>query len=324
MRITQRDITVLIPTRNRPDSAFETVHYLRNTLGWNCPIVMVDQSDDAASVPARRFEISEFPGVRYMADAGRGANRARNKAAKEASTEWLLLLDDDVRPASGYLPALIGFIEENPWLDAVQGTTRPRTAWERYLRGEGEPEQNPAHVQYALDRSGVEWFTNSPWASYPTLAIGVGSGNLAIQRQAYFASGGFDERVIGPGEDREFGLRLWWLGYRCAVCPEAVAYHLHEASGGRRESGSRWALMFAPHPSPAWVYFHMKWFPGRPCLEMLAYYFLIGFRRPWTFPVKAIRVWRSVAAAKKLLRAGPIYLSEPVPREARQRKTVAG
>jgi glycosyltransferase involved in cell wall biosynthesis len=41
-----QDYTVIIPTRNRPASAFGLLKYLREQLGWECCIVVVDQSDD--------------------------------------------------------------------------------------------------------------------------------------------------------------------------------------------------------------------------------------------------------------------------------------
>jgi len=279
------------------------------------PILVADQSDDGGD-ELRRL-LSAFDGVEHFAVDRHGANHGRNEAARRARSEWLLFLDDDVRPGEDYLEALTAFIDDNPWVDAVQCGTEQREAWQKYLVGEWRaPAGNEPHprVSPATDWSGVQWFTGSPRAEHQALAIGIGAGNLAISRQAYFGCGGFDERLRGPGEDRELGLRLWWLGYRCCLCPDAVAFHLRESSGGRRERRSRWAGLFDPEPPPSWIYFHLKWFPGRPTLELIAHYALKFSATPWKAPVKYIRLWRSIKLARRLIAAGPIYCSAPVPR----------
>jgi hypothetical protein len=72
--------------------------------------------------------------------------------------------------------------------------------------------------------------------------------------------------------------------------------------------------MFAPEPSPGAVYLYLKWFPGQPFREMLLSRLLKALRRPWTLPVKAIRLHRSIAIARRRLHTGPVYVSSPVAR----------
>ncbi len=306
--------TLLIPTRNRPERAFELLCYVRKQLGWKIPILVADQSDDCGARLAELLEQSALQGIGHFVDNRRGANSGRNETARRAHTDWLLLLDDDVRPAAGYLERLEEFLEANPWVDVVQCATEQREAWREYLNGDWRPSNDGRRRSCPPDWSGIQWFTSSPWAGYEALPIGLGAGNMAISREAYLNSGGFDERICGPGEDREFGLRLWWLGYRCCLCPGAVAFHLHEPLGGRREVRSRIRALFNPEPSPSWIYFHLKWFPGRPSMELIVSYVLKFAREPWKLPVKCLRLWRSVRAARKLLAAGPLYCSVPAPR----------
>jgi GT2 family glycosyltransferase len=313
--------TLLIPTRNRPDHTLELVRYVREELGWRMPIVIADQSDDAGEKLSAL--LSGYVDVEHFADHSRGANRGRNQAASRARSEWLLLIDDDVRPEKGYLQSLTSFIDANPWVDAVQCATEQRQAWQEYMSGTWVRRENDScRRTYPSDWSGVQWFTSSPWASHEALAIGVGAGNLAVTREAYFNVGGFDERMRGPGEDREFGLRLWWLGYRCCLCSEAVAFHLREPRGGRREWAAGFRRILEPEPAPSWIYFHLKWFPGRPSAELVIHYLLKYSARPWKAPIKYIRLWRSFREAKRLMKAGPVYCSAPVPRSARH-QTVA-
>jgi glycosyltransferase involved in cell wall biosynthesis len=299
--------------------ALELLSYLRTELGWQCPIVVVDQSSDGGRQLAQLLESNPLPDIRHFRDHRRGTGAARNQGARLAETPWLLFLDDDVRPAREYWDALAEFVERNVWVDAVQGATEQRDAWQEYCRGDDRGSRDAAcpmvRRRYPEHWSGVEWLTTIPWANYGALTIGTGSGNLAITRAAFFGAGGFDEQIEGLGDDREFGLRLWWYGYRAASCPGAVAFHLREPSGGIRSDGrSRMERLFAPEPSPGAVYLYLKWFPGQPFREMVLRRLLNACRRPWTLPVKAIRLQRSVAIARRRVAAGPIHVSSPVAR----------
>jgi GT2 family glycosyltransferase len=332
----QAQFTIIIPTRDRPLIAFELLFHLRTELGWRCPIVVADQSSDQGRHLRNLLEASPLRDVRHFHDASRGTGAARNNGVRLAETPWLLFLDDDVRPAQQYWSALADFVEKNGWADAVQGATEQRDAWQEYRRS------GVARSMHSLDGcrasrtrcpkefSGVEWLTTSPWTDYDALTIGTGSGNFAITRAAFLGAGGFDQQIEGLGDDREFGLRLWWYGYRVVLCPAAIAYHLREPSGGiRGEAKSRLAQLFAPEPSPGAVYLYLKWFPGQPFREMILSRLLKAARRPWTLPVKAIRLSRSIKIARARLAAGPVYASVPLSRvecieSARKQESAVG
>jgi GT2 family glycosyltransferase len=314
------DFTVIIPTRNRPACVLALLQYLRQDLGWTCPVIVVDQSDDRGAALADRLSTGELGSVLHRPQEERGTGVARNAGARLARTDWLLLLDDDVRPARGYLEALCRFIAQNPWLDAVQPGLKQRDAWDAYRQ---DPERwlaerhskPPARFRLPESWDAVRWFIGSPRSRYEVLTIGVGSGNLAISQRAFEGVGGFDEHIEGRGDDAEFGLRLWWYGYRTCVFPYAVAFHLREAEGGLRPVRSRWERLLDPDPAVGWMYFYLKWFPGAIYRSLVRYYvWRAVIVRPWVLPVKWLRLWRSIALAKARLRSGPRYLSPPVSR----------
>jgi GT2 family glycosyltransferase len=313
--------TVVIPTRNRPAAAFELLRYLREELGWACPVVIVDQSDDGGEALASLLRDGRLAGVRHRPQKERGTGFARNAGASVAQTAWLILLDDDVWPTRDYLETLARYIAENPWLDAVQPGLKQRDEWDAYRQ---DPERwlaerrrkPPARKPPPPSWDAVKWFIGNAWTRYETLTIGVASGNLAISRRAFVGAGGFDEQIEGRGDDSEFGLRLWWYGYRVGVFPTAVAFHLREEHGGTRDSGlsSRWHRLLVPEPAVGWTYFHLKWFPGHVAWQMVREHALLGAKRPWTLPIKLVRLWRSFDLARERLRTGPRYMAPPVPR----------
>ncbi|HEV8722669.1 MAG TPA: glycosyltransferase [Candidatus Binatia bacterium] len=310
--------TVIIPTRNRDRSALELLFYLRRSLEWGCPIVVVDQSDDRGKELANQIKDSQLNGILHFVHNQRGTSAGRNQGARLAATDWLLFLDDDVRPAAGYLESVTNYLKQNPWIDAVQPGLEQQVAWQQYRKDPKSWNRQRLDVHVRLpeseDKDGVLWFTSSAVAGFETATIGIASGNFAISRAAYFGAGGFDEQMEGLGEDREFGLRLWWYGYRVYLYPQAVAFHLRESAGGLRYRKSRLSRIFDPEPAVGSVYFYLKWFPGKPYRRMIGGHFWKQWKRPWVAPLKVIRLYRAIAQAKRRLARGAVYLAKPRPR----------
>jgi cellulose synthase/poly-beta-1,6-N-acetylglucosamine synthase-like glycosyltransferase len=284
-------------------------------LAWNCPIILVDQSDDEGAGIARLLSRCGFENVVHRVQKRRGTSAARNEGARWASTSWIIFIDDDVRPVEDYWNSLYSFISENPWVDAVQGAVE--YDWTQYCtdRNSWEYKRKQLSGSRAISEQhwgGLEWLLRTPRAKYSCMALGLGSGNLAVSRESFLSAGGFDEQCDGLGEDIEFGLRLWWYGYRACLCPDAVAFHLRAPFGGTRQQLSRWQSVFMPDPPPSLIYFLLKWFPGRPFWEEIAKQSAKWFRRPWVIPVKLVRLLHSMRVARERLRQGPRYLCEPV------------
>ena len=318
--MSEERFTVVIPTRNRLAIVLDLLGYLRQGLRWTGPIIVVDQSDDGGAELARRLREDGLTGVDHYPHLERGVSHARNAGALRARTEWLVFLDDDMRPARDYLSSAASFVQANPWVDAVQGLKEDRAGWDLYSADKAGW-RTSRHRQALLERadmtgaSGAWWFLIHRRAPYPTLSIGVSGSNLVVRKKAFLGAGGFDGQMHEWGEDMEFGVRLWWYGYRVCFCPELAAFHLHAPVGGNR--GSRKGIvqrLFEPQPSPSWLYLHLQWLPGLPYRQLLTHYLLKSARRPWTFPVHLVRLLRAARIARQRAIAGPQYAQAPCPR----------
>ena len=319
------DFTVIVPTRNRSEMAVDLVRYLRSELGWDEPVIVVDQSDDGGAALARLLSAEDLNNVKHCVQEQRGTSVARNEGAVTARSSWLIFLDDDVRPAEEYLDHLRAFVEENSWVDAVQGAVE--YGWEEYRQDPalwGARASRNGRQGGERDWGGLDWFLRTPKSPYSCMVVGLGSGNLAISRDVFLSAGGFDENCEGLGEDIELGLRLWWFGYRTCLCPDAVAFHLRAAFGGTRQQRRRRETLFIPDPPPSLIYFLLKWFPGRAFREAILKQMGKWIWRPWGIPFKAIRLMRSMRIAKERLRQGPKYLQAPVCRQAARSSFAAG
>ena len=99
------DISVIIPTHNRPASLLRLLHALREgtfpASRFEAVVVADGCTDDTATV-ARNVPFP-FPVEVLEQNPGRGAGAARNLGATHANGELLVFLDDDVEP----LPTLL-------------------------------------------------------------------------------------------------------------------------------------------------------------------------------------------------------------------------
>jgi glycosyltransferase involved in cell wall biosynthesis len=317
------DFSIIIPTRNRPQSAFDLVQYLRDTLMCGAPIFLIDQSDDRGDALKEYFHKKLEQDITHITESIQNTSAARNHGASLANSRWLVFLDDDVRPERNYFQRIAAYLEENAWVDVVQPNIIQRDEWVRYQRNPDEwigqyLDQHRTRRMPQPGSDGVGWFMTSLSCSYDTPVLCLGSGAFVISRDTFFKSGGFDENLPGIGEDREFTIRLWWYGYRLQYLPSAVAFHLREKEGGLRlhthkSLGSR---IFIPEPDPGILYFYLKWFPGHPTLSFCFQHLKKASRNPFKFPIKLIRLGMSFNLARRRLLQPPGTINHrmPIPR----------
>ncbi len=292
-------VSVAIPTFRREAVLVRTV---RQVLAQEPPadeVLVIDQTD-RHELPTEAFldEGNTAGRIRWIRHQLPNLPAARNRALREASSEVVLFIDDDVdlpkdlvaRHAVNYSdPAVIAVCgrvvqARRPWLIAS------RTAWPRRL--------DPLYFR----PDGRERL------------IGIAAlqgGNHSVRRERVIARGGYDENYIGWGfrEESDLALRLWRAGDLIVFDPEAWLTHLQEPGGGCRYEGEE-------RPLPDWMiafpgaYFAMRHlFPTREFWkEILVSNFLRSVarmpnaRRPWRLPFAvasyAVGVARAAARAR--------------------------
>lgn len=129
------------------------------------------------------------PLLRWLRSGGRGPAAARNVGWRACSSEWVVFLDDDVRPGTDWCNRLVGDLRDVPVeVVGVQGrlevplpTDRRPTDWERNVAG----------------------LVDADWAT----------ADMAYRRWALELVGGFDERFPRAfREDADIALRILAAG----------------------------------------------------------------------------------------------------------------
>jgi GT2 family glycosyltransferase len=174
---------------------------------------------------------SRFAGVEVIRmERNVGYTRAVNVAARKASGEALVLLNDDCVCDPGYVEAIVA-----P-LDPAAGVTMAAGV----MREAGDPTRiDTAGMQ--LDRTLLvfDYLNGEPIACLGQGVpdpIGPSGAAAAFNRKAFLSAGGFDENLFAYWEDVDLVLRMRLEGARCALAREATGVHEHSATLG---SGSR-------------------------------------------------------------------------------------
>ncbi|PXY32389.1 glycosyltransferase [Prauserella muralis] len=208
--------------------ADDTIACLRalGELGYpRLEIICVDNDspgDDAARIRAAVPEATVVGSERNLGFAG-----GCNLGARHASGTVLAFLNNDARPAPGWIDAAVAALRADPAVAAVAS---------KVLDAEGTGTD--------FVDGGLTWFgmgykrhAGTPIADVPPAEhetakdVLFATGAAMFVRASVFAElGGFDERFFMFYEDVDLGWRLNLRGWRVRYVPESLAYHRHHGT----------------------------------------------------------------------------------------------
>jgi len=189
------NLTVIIPTRNRPEQAQRRVDELKNL---NCEVTVVD---DCSQTPV------EVHGAKIVRNHQRlGASESWNVGSKLANHDWLFLLSDDLVPSAG----LTRFVNELiPKLDSrdvvgfrISGVITLGTRTVQLFRN--TLISRILNIIFGVDISrhtGPSRFTPSP---------------MLFHSELFASLGGFDSHTYGGNGFREESDLQWRAGRKGA------------------------------------------------------------------------------------------------------------
>ncbi|MGN6473281.1 MAG: glycosyltransferase family 2 protein [Mycobacteriales bacterium] len=202
-------LSVVIPTRDRPDLLERCLAALAADLDDADEIIVVDSaSRDAEAVSRAAGRV----GARVIRCDRPGASLARNTGWRAARHDLVAFIDDDVRVQLGWSAGLSAGFDD---VEVVFVTGRVVV---------------PADQQ-AAERPVAVTSRTEPERLHPGLTGDLGaSANLAVRRRGLESVAGFDE-TLGPGswassaEDLDLFDRLFRAGFSGRFEPAAVAEH---------------------------------------------------------------------------------------------------
>ena len=216
-------ISLVIPTYNRSGmlaDALESVARSKYADPASLEVIVADNnsSDDTAAVIAKIRE-DGFPfELIHVVETRQGASETRNKGISVARGVYVVFMDDDQRIEENYLSAV----------ERVFRSTQSACIGGPVFYGDldGQPDWLMSLlVHVGQFDAGRETRPLSPKERM------LGSGNMAIKREALEKHGGFDETLGRRGkqlmanEDLEIQQRMCAAGETVFYSPELIQYH---------------------------------------------------------------------------------------------------
>lgn len=225
-------LSLIVPTYRRPHDLLRCLRSIQDQSLHEFELLVVDNSRDAdVRTRVEAFNAEAFGEdavqharvrARYVHEPELGLHNARHAGARNATGDVLVFTDDDAEFDANWLAAYAGCFDANPGMAAAGGRILPK--WDAEPPGwlcrlmQADPTMFPALS--LLDRSATFEL------SHDGFFFGV---NMAIRREALFASGGFNPEIFGSRwlGDGETGLnrKLWASGESIGYVPDALVYH---------------------------------------------------------------------------------------------------
>jgi GT2 family glycosyltransferase len=189
---------------------------------------VVDNGSDGRAVTKA---CEEFPFARAITlETNAGFSRAVNIAAREASGDALVLVNDDCICRPEFVAEIVG---------ALSAEERVAMACGVMLDARTPGTIDTAGIEIDRTLLAFDYLNGEPATVLDGEVeppLGPSGTAAAYLKEPFLAVGGFDERIFAYWEDVDLALALGSMGYRSALAPRAVGTHAHSATLG---SGSR-------------------------------------------------------------------------------------
>lgn len=269
-------VSVVIPTLDRSAILINTIEALLAQTIFAKQIIIIDQSkyhNPTHLEKLRNFERNA--NIIWIRQQNPSVVEAMNNGLKQAKSEYVLFLDDDIKPFPDLIESHLSFASTAN-CDLVAG--RVIESWD-----------DPAGLD---SRNGGANSFNSIEDRNTTVFMG---GNFMVRRESALTVGGFDESFKGTAHDyeREFSDRMIMCGATMKYCGSAAVHHLKEAQGGIRTHGHFLKTIKPHHAVGAYYYILRSRRIGNKALRIIKRMFQrvatrTHLKEPWWIPITLI------------------------------------
>ena len=202
--------SLIIPIYNRPEEIKELLEsLLLSSYKKEYEIVIIEDGSkidckDVVAQYADKFSIS------YYFKENSGPGDSRNYGMKVAKGDYFIILDSDCLIPANYLSEIERELEIN-YVDCFGGSDAAHESFSK--------------IQKAINFTMTSFLTTGGirGGSEKIGKFQPRSFNMGISKKAFEESKGFGN--IHPGEDPDLSIRLWKLGYKTRLFPNAFVYH---------------------------------------------------------------------------------------------------
>lgn len=189
--------------------------------------ILIDNGSTDGSV---NYIEKRFPNVRIlMNNQNRGFAGANNQGAIMAKGEILAFLNNDMKVHPLWLKKLVDKLRESSEDLACVSSKILNYEGDKFdfIGGGFTPFGISFQLHFGKSVKEIEFREQD---KEKELLFGCG-GAMAIKKNVFMESGGFDEDFFAYLEDVDLGWRLRLMGYRILYVPESIAFHKHRGTG---------------------------------------------------------------------------------------------
>ncbi|MFV9551314.1 glycosyltransferase [Algibacter sp. PT7-4] len=211
----QLQYSFIIPVFNRPDEIQELLQSFE-ALESDIPfeIVIIEDGSINTSKNVVNTFISKL-NISYFFKENSGPGDSRNFGMQHAKGNYFIILDSDCILPKQYLLEVDKSLKTN-YVDCFGG---PDAAHQSFSNLQKAINFSMTSV---ITTGGIRGNKNSVDKFQPR------SFNMGLSKKAFQDSNGFGR--IHPGEDPDLSIRLWNLGYKTKLIPEAFVFHKRRIS----------------------------------------------------------------------------------------------
>jgi GT2 family glycosyltransferase len=197
---------------------------LQTVVGDKAEIVVVDDASTDETAALLESLGSCVKVVRHSSNSG--FSTSCNDGASAASGDYLLFLNNDTIPLSGWLEELVTYADAHP---------RAAVVGSKLL-----------YSDLTIQHAGVvicqDWYPRHIYTGFPSDHPAVNRSRqfqivtaacMLVRRAVFAQAGGFDTHFRNGFEDVDFCLRLREAGHEVHYCAQSVVQHLESVSPGR-------------------------------------------------------------------------------------------
>jgi len=262
--VMQLQFSFIIPVYNRPQEIEELLHSF-TLLKTNVKYQVVIIEDGSTSTSKKVVEkYKEQLDIAYYFKPNSGPGDSRNFGMQKATGNYFIILDSDCILPASYLTEVITSLEKE-YVDCFGGPDAADASFSNLQKA-----INFAMTSF-ITTGGIRGNKNSVDTFQPR------SFNMGISKEAFTKTKGFGS--IHPGEDPDLSIRLWGLGFKTKLIPEAYVYHKRRISWSKFykqvfKFGMVRPILNTWHPQTKKITY---WFPSLFSLGLILAIILIFF-----------------------------------------------
>ncbi|MBI5058340.1 glycosyltransferase [candidate division KSB1 bacterium] len=221
------DASIIIPCYNRVELTRECIESIcANDPAANFEVIFVDNGSADDTVAMLKAIEGDVKLLRFSSNLGFAA--ACNAAARLAEGRFLVFLNNDTRPQSGWLDALMSCAKRHEHVGAVGGLLT-------------YPDGTVQHAGLAFNDRKIPYhvFQNfrpdHPAVNTERRMNAVTAACMLVPNSVFAQLDGLDQGYVNGFEDVDFCLRLQEAGLACYYTPECKVVHHEESSPGRKD-----------------------------------------------------------------------------------------